>query len=88
MEEIGSNGCFWQKNTKFWPKLAEPEFSQYVHEVIPVEDPKCSFYNKYWGNRARCLGEIGQNGHFWPKSKFWAKMANKSKTRIFGQKLK
>ena len=35
-------GVFGQKR----PKLADPEFSQYVHDVIPVEDPKYSFYNK------------------------------------------
>ena len=50
----GTHIMFFQKKTlkrnepkfKFWPKLAKPEFSQYVHDVIPVEDPKYSFYNK------------------------------------------
>ena len=76
-------GVFGKKTRNFgqkWPKLAEPEFSQYVHEVIPVEDPKCSFYNKNWGKRARRLGEIGQNGQILGKNgqkikneNFWAK---------------
>ena len=50
---FGRNRAKWvflAKNSNlFFPKkpiLAKPEFSQYVHEVIPVEDPKCSFYNK------------------------------------------
>ena len=46
-----------------------------MREVIPVEDPKCSFYNKKWGKRVRRLGEIGQNGCFWPKKvTFWPKL--------------
>ena len=59
---------FGQKMMTLWPKLAEPELFQYVNEVIPVEDPKCSFYNKNWEKRVRRLGEIGQNCRFWTKN--------------------
>ena len=35
------------------------------------------------------LGEIGENGHFWPKmTKFGPKMAKMAKTRIFDKKTK
>ena len=83
-------GVFGKKTRNFgqkWPKLAEPEFSQYVHEVIPVEDPKFSLYNKNCEKRAHRLGEIGQNAHFW-YSQNLAKNLKKSNFRIFGQKLK
>ena len=60
MGEIGRYRRFWSKIAKFWPTLAEPD----VHDIIPVEDPKCSLYIKNGEKRACRLGEIEQNGRF------------------------
>ena len=80
---LAQNGQIWTKNGQKWPNLAEPDFSQHIHQVIIVIEHCGSLYRKNQANLMTSFGEMSPKGHFWPKmAKFGPKMV---KTGFFCQ---